>query len=69
MNASSALSLGGGLSGTSLAIEWGARPYRDREVMVPWTKGKTVPGWAPHIPLERGLGELEWDLSNFSPQR
>lgn len=28
-----------------LNIIWGARDYREREVMVPWTKGQVVPGW------------------------
>jgi nucleoside-diphosphate-sugar epimerase len=46
------------LSGTQLAVEWGARSYRDREVMVPWRKGKPVPGWSPRIPLEAGLKQL-----------
>jgi len=27
---------------TTVNITWGGRPYRDREVMIPWTKGKTV---------------------------
>lgn len=30
---------------TKLNIEWGARPYREREVMIPWYKGALVPGW------------------------
>lgn len=33
------------LIGKSLSIEWGGRPYREREVMEPWTKGKVLPGW------------------------
>jgi len=45
------------VAGTKLAIEWGARPYREREVMVPWTKGRPVPGWKPEVPLRRGLKE------------
>jgi nucleoside-diphosphate-sugar epimerase len=28
-----------------LNINWGARSYREREVMIPWNKGKVVPGW------------------------
>jgi len=36
---------------TNIDITWGARPYRDREVMIPWTKGKPVPGWKQDISL------------------
>jgi len=39
-------------------IEWGARPFRDREVMVPWTTGKWVPGWEPKVSLDQGLPDL-----------
>ena len=44
--------------GMPIPVEWGGRPYRPREVMVPWTKGKPVPGWRPRIPLEDGLRTL-----------
>lgn len=42
------------VSGRKLNIEWGGRPYRDREVMVPW-KGETVPGWKAEVGLEDGI--------------
>ena len=35
--------------------EWGAFPYRDREVMVPVKGGETIPGWEPSVPLEEGI--------------
>lgn len=38
-----------------LPIHWGARPYRTREVMIPWSKGKTLPGWRPKTTLAEGL--------------
>lgn len=38
-----------------LNIAWGAKPYREREVMVPWTKGKPVPGWGPHYTLHEAI--------------
>lgn len=41
-----------------LFINWGARPYRPREVMVPWNKGKTIPGWKPRITLREGIRRL-----------
>lgn len=42
----------------NLQVRWGGRPYRPREVMVPWTGGVPVPGWAPRISLEEGLRTL-----------
>lgn len=42
------------VSGRKLNIEWGGRPYRDREVMVPW-KGIPVPGWKAQIKVEEGI--------------
>ena len=42
-----------------LPIEWGGRPYRLREVMTPWSTGKTLPGWRPKIGLEEGIKRME----------
>ena len=39
----------------TVAINWGARPYRSREVMRPWDRGQFVPGWTPNISLLQGL--------------
>lgn len=41
-----------------LNIEWGKRPYRKREVMAPWNRGQSIPGWYPKIPLEEGIATL-----------
>ena len=38
-----------------LDIKWGARPYREREVMVPWEKGRTVPSWKPSYTLKEAI--------------
>ena len=43
------------MSGVQVDIEWGGRPYRDREVMVPWCGGETLPGWVPKMSLEDGI--------------
>lgn len=43
------------ISGKPLNIEWGGRPYREREVMVPWHSYRTIPGWQPKISLAQGL--------------
>ena len=42
------------VSGSKLNIEWGGRPYRDREVMVPW-KGIPVPGWKAKVNVKDGI--------------
>jgi len=42
------------ISGRKLNIEWGGRPYRDREVMVPW-KGTRLPGWEAQVTPEEGI--------------
>lgn len=34
-----------------LNINWGGRPYRQREVMIPYT-GNILPGWTPTVKLE-----------------
>lgn len=38
-----------------LPIAWGARSYRQREVMVPWNRGRPLDGWAPKISLPEGI--------------
>lgn len=38
-----------------LLIEWGGRPYRQREMMIPWKSFKTLPGWHPKINLYTGI--------------
>ncbi|MEO9482445.1 MAG: NAD(P)-dependent oxidoreductase [Ekhidna sp.] len=43
------------IAGESTNIQWGARPYRDREVMTPWENFEPLPGWQPKISLEEGV--------------
>jgi nucleoside-diphosphate-sugar epimerase len=45
--------------GTTLNIDWGARPYRKREVMRPWQDGLPIPGWRPIVPLSEGILRTE----------
>lgn len=42
-------------AGVKLPIEWGKRSYRPREVMVPWNRGATLPGWQPKVSLAEGI--------------
>jgi nucleoside-diphosphate-sugar epimerase len=41
--------------GKKLPIEWGGRPYRDREVMTPWNRGKRLDGWKAKVNLKEGI--------------
>ena len=51
------------VSGLKLNIKWGGRPYRDREVMVPW-KGTILKGWKPEVTLEEGISKFVESLSS-----
>ena len=42
------------VTGRNLKLLWGERPYRRREVMVPW-KGNPLPGWNPSVDLATGI--------------
>jgi nucleoside-diphosphate-sugar epimerase len=48
----------------TIAVNWGARPYRHREVMLPWNRGTAIAGWVPKIALEDGLVGLN-RMSNY----
>ncbi len=41
-----------------LNLEWGGRPYREREIMEPWTKGAPLPGWQAAVSLEQGIKKI-----------
>lgn len=41
-----------------LLIEFGGRPYRNREVMQLWQQGKCLANWRARIPLQDGLRQL-----------
>jgi nucleoside-diphosphate-sugar epimerase len=43
------------LIGVRLPIQWGGRPYREREVMKPWRYFATLPGWEPKTSIEEGI--------------
>lgn len=47
------------VTGKELSIKWGERPYRMREVMIPWNQGSKLPGWEPKIQLEEGIKNLK----------
>lgn len=52
------VSLYGEVTRLNINVNWGARPYRYREVMVPWNRGLSLPGWKPKILLSEGMKAL-----------
>ena len=44
-------------TGERVDVQWGGRPYREREVMQPW-QGEILPTWTPLVSLEEGLRTL-----------
>ncbi len=49
-------------TGKTVPVEFGARPYRPREMMTPWKIGNRLPGWNPQISLEQGICLMENEL-------
>jgi nucleoside-diphosphate-sugar epimerase len=46
-----------------IVANWAARPYREREVMIPWNQAALPPEWNPKISLESGILSLCSQLS------
>ena len=46
------------VAGRPIDAVWGARPYREREVMTPWRAGEPLPGWSAVVGLEDGVRRL-----------
>lgn len=44
--------------GKAIHVTFGARPYRKREVMIPWQAGQRPPDWQPEIDLYAGINYL-----------
>lgn len=40
---------------TKLNIIWGGRPYRDREVIIPYKRGNNIPGWEQKYSLKEAI--------------
>ena len=43
------------VSGKTIKVHWGGKPYRKREVMLVWENGIRLPNWKPYIALEEGF--------------
>ncbi len=46
------------VTGKANNVTYGARPYREREVMSPWQSRKTLPGWRAQIGTIEGLAAM-----------
>ena len=57
------------LTDREIHVEWGARPYRQREVMVTWDNGETLPGWKPKVSLENGVAYMGGRQTNDRPNK
>jgi nucleoside-diphosphate-sugar epimerase len=52
------VALVGELLGATVPVQWGARPYRPREMMAPWRYAPPVPDWRPSVDLREGLAAV-----------
>ncbi len=43
------------VSKKKLNINWGAKSYRPKEVMIPWNNGILIPQWSSKVSLEEGI--------------
>lgn len=46
------------VTSSKLNIKWGAKPYREREVMLPYKNGEMVPGWEPRYTVAEGIKKM-----------
>ncbi|MDQ7096253.1 NAD(P)-dependent oxidoreductase [Desulfosporosinus sp. PR] len=44
--------------GKKINIIWGGKPYRDREVMMPWNVGQQLPEWEAKVKLVDGISKI-----------
>ncbi len=45
------------VTGQTVVVNWGGRAYRQREVMMPWNRGKQLPGWNPKVTIKMGISK------------
>ncbi|HEO66185.1 MAG TPA: NAD(P)-dependent oxidoreductase [Spirochaetes bacterium] len=51
------------IAGNSIHVEWGAKPYRPRDVMFPWDYKTQLSGWVAKVGLEEGIRRC-WNINN-----
>ena len=52
------------LTKRKVSVRWGSRPYREREVMEPYSEHPRVPGWSPKVSLAEGLNNVYRSLGS-----
>jgi CDP-paratose synthetase len=52
------------VTGKKININWGAKNYREREIMIPYNKGELVPGWQQKYTLKEAMEITLKDLKN-----
>lgn len=52
------------VTGTTFSVKWGGLPYRQNEVMRPWSIGKLLPDWKPQVSLKEGIRKMEMELQD-----
>ncbi len=45
-------------TGQKLPVRWGERPYRKRQIMVPWNRAARLPCWSPKVGLLDGIRHI-----------
>ena len=55
------------VTGQALHVNWGGRPSRPREMMVPWSSGPLLPGWAPSVSLTEGIRLMTCAQPDLAP--
>jgi nucleoside-diphosphate-sugar epimerase len=50
------------VTGTSIAVNWGVRPTRPREMRSDWVFGTALPGWQPRVGFDEGLFRC-WEVT------
>ena len=57
------------LHAPDIKLNWGARPYKQREVMKPFSGYAQLPNWQPQITIEMGLTKFNnRGIAEQSPQ-
>lgn len=51
------------LTGKDVPVNWGARPYRIREVMSPWQPSELLPEWQTTVTLQSGIRQLHDNIA------
>lgn len=54
------------VTGASIAVNWGVRPTRPREMRTDWVFGTALPGWRPAVSFDEGLARCWREVCDAS---